>query len=105
MNSIWKPGTIVYFAARNSDNALVRYFNPAVTWYEAKPETLDTQIRQTGASANRLWLDTTLIVLYEATPDGQRWLEVHTVCPTESELVNRKYKIKFCEIQPATFAR
>jgi len=105
MNSIWKPGTIVYFAARNSDNALVRYFNPAVTWYEAKPETLDTQIRQTGASANPLWLDTTLIDLYEATPEGQRWLEVHTVCPTESELVNRKYKIKFCEIQPATFAR
>lgn len=103
LNKAWPPGTIVYVAASNSDNSLVRYFNPGTVWREAKQETLDSELRNTQTSGGSIWMDTTLIELYQSTPEGKRWLETHTIRRPEYELVNSKYKLQFYEIKPDSF--
>ena len=32
MNQVWPKGTVVYYALPNSDESLVRYFNPGMVW-------------------------------------------------------------------------
>ncbi|HEX8920224.1 MAG TPA: DUF2723 domain-containing protein, partial [Pyrinomonadaceae bacterium] len=46
LNRAWPQGTIIYFAAWNSDNSLVRYFNPQTVWREVRPETLEKEMRE-----------------------------------------------------------
>jgi hypothetical protein len=49
-----------------------------------------------------IWMDTTLIELYQSTPEGVRWLDAHTVRRPEYELVNDKYKLRFYAIRTDT---
>jgi transmembrane protein TMEM260 (protein O-mannosyltransferase) len=102
MNKAWPQSTIIYFATWNSDNSLVRYFNPQTVWREVRPETLEKEIQglQGGAS---IWMDTTLIDLYQSTPEGRTWLETHTVRRPEYELVNSKYKLQFYQLRSESF--
>ena len=98
----WPQETIIYFAMWNSDNSLVRYFNPQTVWREVRPEALEKEMResQNGGSA---WMDTTLIDLYQSTPEGRTWLETHTARRPEYELVNSKYKLQFYQLLPESF--
>jgi hypothetical protein len=93
----WKPGTIVYFASRNSDNSLARYFNPLVVWIETDTERMNSELP--NLAGKDAWLETSLIDLYQSTPEGRRWLERNTIERPEYELVNDKYKLQFFEIQ------
>jgi hypothetical protein len=104
MNGVWHPGTIVYFASANSDNGLMRYFNPSTVWIEATPEVITTQIANLPASGRSAWLDTTLIDRFQATPDGQLWLNLHTIRRPETELVSKKYRLQFLQLKPETFS-
>ena len=98
MTGAWRPGSVIYFGSLNSDNALIKYFNPSIIWIEAKPEPFGFQPGQSAATGDR-WLDTTLIELFQATPGGEQWLTTNVVCPPETQLVNRKYKLKFCALR------
>jgi hypothetical protein len=40
-----------------------------------------------------------LIDLYQATPEGRKWLEAHTVERPEFELVNGKYRLQFFQFK------
>lgn len=100
MNQAWSQGTIVYFASRNSDNSLVRYFNPKAVWVEVKPETMETQMQALQNSGNSLWMETSLLDLYQATPEGKRWLETHTIRRPEYEFIDDKYRLQFYQIRP-----
>ncbi|HEX8707436.1 MAG TPA: hypothetical protein VF723_04165 [Pyrinomonadaceae bacterium] len=104
LNRAWPEGTIVYFASRNSDNSLVRYFNPAARWQEVNQETMQAELPVLQQAGGNAWLETSLIELYQATPDGRQWLETHTLKDPQYELVNDKYRLRFYRLNPASFA-
>ncbi|MDT4965580.1 MAG: hypothetical protein QOJ64_317 [Acidobacteriota bacterium] len=104
MNQVWKPGTIVYFATWNSDNALVKYFNPSVTWVEANQKGLEAELGQSIRNGRPVWIDTTLIQRMQEIPEGKGWLETHTIHVPDYEVVNSKYRLQFFKINPESFA-
>ena len=91
VNQEWPRGTVIYYAAQNSDAALVRYFAPGTEWRLLKPELP----ADTGA-----WLETTAIDRLSATPDGARWLQTHTRPGSLHELNNGAYRIRFIQLGP-----
>ena len=103
LNQIWPDGTTVYFASSNSDNLLVRYFNPASVWVEASADILARDISDLPPSGRSGWLETTLIDQFEATAERKAWLEAHTLLQPEYELVNRKHRIRFRKVNTASF--
>ncbi|MFZ0749036.1 MAG: hypothetical protein WAM70_06720 [Pyrinomonadaceae bacterium] len=98
LNQAWPGGTTVYFASSNSDNLLVKYFNPASVWIEASPDVLTRDVSVLPPSGRSGWLETTLIDQLEATAEGKAWLDAHTLVRPEYELVNRKYRIRFRQL-------
>jgi hypothetical protein len=103
MRKAWPPGSIIYFTAWNSDNSLVRYFNPQTVWKEATRETMEKEMQELRKSGGAAWMDTTLIDLYNATPEGKTWLDAHTARRPQYELVNSKYKLQFYQIKTDSF--
>ena len=101
LNKAWPAGTVVYFAQWNSDNSLVKYFNPQTAWREVSREKFEKEIGERGDGP--AWMDTTLIELYQSTPEGRLWLDAHTVRRPGHELVNDKYKLRFYEIKRDSF--
>ena len=97
LNKVWPPGTVIYLAEWNSDNLLVKYFNPATDWRIIKRETLEQELQNMKAGDVATWIDTTLINQYSSTPDGARWLEMRTT--EKRELVNDKYKLRFYRLR------
>ena len=103
LRQTWPRGTTVYFASSNSDNLLVRYFNPASVWVEASPDVLTRDVSALPPSGRAGWLETTLIDQLQTTAEGKAWLDAHTVVRPEYELVNRKFRIRFRQLNPASF--
>jgi hypothetical protein len=88
MNREWPPGTVIYYGAANSDQALVRYFNPSTQWKLLRPESMTTL----GAA----WLETTAIDQISSTAAGADWLRTHT--RSLKELNDGAYKIRFIQV-------
>jgi hypothetical protein len=103
MNRVWPRATVIYFAAWNSDNSLVRYFNPSTVWRQTNPATIENELRELQMSGASAWMDTTLIDFYQSTPEGKRWLEAHTIRRPEHELVNNKFRLQFYQIKLDSF--
>jgi len=104
LNQVWRPGTTVYFALPNSDESLIRYFNPATVWVQANPESFRQDISQLPPRGGNAWLETTLIDAFQQTPEGKSWLEAHASRRADCELVNPKYRIEFWQLNPESFA-
>ena len=104
MNKVWPRGTTIYFAMWNSDNSLVRYFNPRTVWREANREKVEMEMQNPQTGSGSIWMDTTLIDLYQSTPEGKRWLEAHAIRRPEYELVNSKFRLQFYEINLDSFS-
>ena len=86
MNGEWPAGTVIYYGAENSDEDLVRYFNPGTRWQLLRSSTIES-----GA-----WLETTAIDQLRSTPEGARWLDTHT--HKERELSHSAYRIRFVQV-------
>jgi hypothetical protein len=104
LNQTWPAGTTVYFASSNSDNLLFRYFNPGSVWVEASPAVLARDVSVLPPSGRSGWLETTLIDQFEATAEGKAWLNAHTFVRPEYELVNRKHRIRFRQLNAESFS-
>ena len=103
LNQAWTPGTTVYFALPNSDESLVRYFNPATVWVQANPQTFRQDISQLPPRGRNAWLETSLIDAFKQTSEGKSWLEVHATRRADCELVNSKYRIEFWQLNRESF--
>jgi len=98
MNREWPPGTVIYYGAQNSDEALVRYFTPETEWRQLWNAQFPVD---TGAWAEPgTWLETTAIDRLSATPEGARWLQTHTSSESLRELNNGAYRIRFVQLRP-----
>jgi hypothetical protein len=91
MSREWPAGTVVYYAATNSDAQLVRYFNPQTEW-----RVLPSELPE-GTTA---WLETTAIDRLSATPQGAQWLREHTHPDQSRELNSDAHRIRFLQINP-----
>lgn len=102
MNHEWPTGTVIYYGAENSDEGLVRYFNPSTRWKRIDPKSLDlldielADIYSKGGSA---WLETTAIRQLTSTVEGARWLEAHARRETSKELVDGAHEIRFIRVR------
>lgn len=92
MKREWPRGTTIFYGSQNSDEALVRYFNPGTEWRLLSPAELPVD---TGA-----WLETSAIDRLSATPEGTQWLQSHTRPGTLRELNNGAYRIRFVQVNP-----
>ncbi|HEV2904934.1 MAG TPA: hypothetical protein VGW32_07805 [Pyrinomonadaceae bacterium] len=99
----WPLGIAVYYATPNSDNLLVRYFNPTSVWIQADADVIRREPAKFPDPAHGAWLETTLIEQFEMTPEGKAWLDAHTFTRSEFELVNRKYRIRFRQLRTGSF--
>ncbi|HEX5702770.1 MAG TPA: hypothetical protein VFX97_06200 [Pyrinomonadaceae bacterium] len=99
----WPLGMAVYYATPNSDNLLVRYFNPTSVWIQADADVMRREPAKFPEPAHGAWLETTLIEQFELTPEGKVWLDAHTFKRPEFELVNRKYRIRFSQLRTGSF--
>ena len=99
----WPLGIAVYYATPNSDNLLVRYFNPTSFWIQADADVMRREPAKFPEPAHGAWLETTLIEQFEMTPEGKAWLDAHTFTHSEFELVNRKYRIRFRQLRTGSF--
>jgi hypothetical protein len=99
LNKVWGTGTVVYFASANTDDSLIRYFNPRTIWVQVAPADFIKQIEQLPPSARTGWLDSTLIDQLEVTVEGREWLAKHSVRRFDCELVNQKFRIRFYQMK------
>jgi hypothetical protein len=90
MNREWPAGTVIYYGAPNSDQILVRYFNPATQWKLLRPEEITTL---SGA-----WLETTAIDQLSASATGSQWLKANARDDSLKELNDGPYKIRFVQV-------
>ena len=93
MNHEWPPGTVIYYGAENSDEGLLRYFNPSTRWKLLDPKSLELL-------DGTAWLETTAIAQLASTREGARWLETHARKETLKELRDGAYEIRFIQIRP-----
>jgi hypothetical protein len=99
LNSAWPTGTVVYFAATNTDASLVHYFNPRTVWVQITPFEIMRQLDQLPRTTRGAWLETTLVDELEGTADGRAWLAAHAVRRSDCELVNGKFRIRFYQLK------
>jgi hypothetical protein len=84
----------VYYSDLNTDNWLVRYFNPQTKWRQvASPTDVD-------GDAGAGWLDTTAIDRFSHSDPA--WFERRTRGSEWRELVNAKHRIRFVRLLPVT---
>ena len=102
MNHEWPTGTVIYYAAQNSDKALVRYFNPSTTWklLPQSFETLDAEIDDIYRKGNAAWLENTAITQLKSTHEGRQWIDRHMQKEKWIELDDKAYNIAFLQVIP-----
>jgi hypothetical protein len=103
MNREWPSGTVIYYAAINSDEGLIRYFNPSTRWqllHSDSLATIDTEIVNIYKTGGTAWLETTAIDQLSSTAAGARWLEAHTRKESWKELNDKAYRIRFVQVAP-----
>ncbi len=101
MNSVWKPGTVVYFQSENSDNNLVAYFNPAIEWRPLRSfEQMSTELDRIYDEGKTAWLEASAIDQLQTKPEGTEWLARHGRSETWRERKVRGYNVKFIQVGP-----
>lgn len=104
MNERWAPGTVIFYAKDNADNALIRYFNPSTTWRALPAGSIGPGSDDTFRSRGKFWLDASAMVQMQSLPDGAAWLSAHTRNDCTQKLVNHSYRIEFIEVFPSVAA-
>lgn len=102
MNREWPAGTVIYYGATNSDEALIRYFNPSTHWRllgSTTREALETEITNINSTGGTVWLETTAIDQLTSTYEGTEWLERHSEAESWRELADKAYRIRFVQIK------
>jgi len=98
MKSKWPPGTVVLYAAENSDQSLARYFTPETIWKKidtSKTSELDQVLAESNASGKAVWLETTAV----DNLSGKSWLDAHALKESLAELNNSAFRIRFVQVK------
>ncbi|HEX9961741.1 MAG TPA: hypothetical protein VGB00_12450, partial [Pyrinomonadaceae bacterium] len=106
-NQLWSDKTIVFhvpntaaFDSLDTNNRLVKYFNPAVVW---KPlnfitlEEFERELQANGAGGETVWLDASAIDKLTANAQAAEWLAANS---RETELNLPAHRVKYVQIVP-----
>ena len=102
-NRIWSDKTIVYYKTLNSDNMLVRYFNPTTVWKPLEStigENSEMRLQIISNGGASVWLETSAIDLLMSSAQTAEWLEEQFDKQIQMELTDPAYKLKFVRIVP-----
>lgn len=91
MNREWPAGTVIYYGAENSDEQLIRYFNPGTRWQQLRSPAPEI----TNESAT--WLETTAID--QLAREDPLWLEKHARKESLKEVSDPSYRIRFVRVR------
>ena len=103
MNREWREGTVVYYAATNSDNSLFQYFNPPTKWKQLTSDNaadLEGELRRVYDEGGEAWLDDSAQAQFSSTAEGAAWLALRAREDSRRELVDRAYRIRFVQVIP-----
>ncbi len=102
MNTVWTQKSVIYFSSMDSDNNLVRYFNPETNWKQlgdtADEEILDSMLRENTVNGSDIWIE------HSAYDNLQRkglatWLAAHSITETY-KLTDPAYNMIFVRLTP-----
>jgi len=102
-NRVWSDKTIVYYKTLNSDNMLVRYFNPTTVWKPLEStigENSEMRLQIISNGGASVWLETSAIDLLMSSAQTAEWLEEQFDKQIQMELTDPAYKLKFVRIVP-----
>jgi hypothetical protein len=101
MNSVWQPGTVVYFYSENSDNNLVAYFNPAIEWRPMRNlDQMSRELKQVYDEGKTAWLEASAIDQLRTNKESTQWLTSHGRSETWRERKAGGYNVKFIQVGP-----
>jgi hypothetical protein len=82
MTEVWSENSIIYYSTFESDNMLLRYFNPTTEWKQVPEINLiqfDTEIENAYLHGKDVWVETTTVKQLLANPEQAEWLKNHTI--------------------------
>ncbi len=100
MNQALTSGTTVYYGSPNSDNRLIRYFNPGLVWKPISEDwrhELENAVRA-DVRGGGIWLETSAIDQLASSSVSKAWLIKHTRAGSERTLATPAHNIKFVQI-------
>lgn len=102
LNQQWSGKTVVYYESLNSDNRLIRYFNPATVWKPLKAEmTADDfalELRTASQNGETVWVETSALDRLESRPELARQIAGIFDAAARVELINRAHRLKFARL-------
>ena len=101
MQHRWSRETVIFYAAFNSDNVTLRYFNPDTNWKPlglAGVEEIEYGLLKVYNNGGNAWIETSAIDRIRQLPEGANWLATHA--KESYELTDPAYKLKVVRIAP-----
>jgi hypothetical protein len=102
LNSTWTDHTVVYYAEMNTDNQLVRYFNPSTKWKQLDINSLteiESDLGNADKNGDTVWIETTAIKTL-TREHKEAWLNKHTCDRGNYTLDNKAYYMLFKQVAP-----
>ena len=105
LQTIWSPGTIVYWDVYAADNRTIQYFNPQVKWKELWGRAWVGDIQQTmdaaSAAGKGLWFDLPALERFAAEDhEFQAWLATNCQLGSKYEFTNGNHRTGFVQLIP-----
>jgi hypothetical protein len=103
MNNIWSPKTVVYYSTLESDNKLVKYFNPSTTWKKLDgfgTNKFETELQKIYAGGSDVWIETSAINWIAKQETGAEWLKKHCPDQTSYKLSDPAYNVTVAQVVP-----
>lgn len=101
MRGRWSPETVVFYDFFNSDDAILRYFNPPVRWQKmgaSGTAGLDEELRKVYTSGGEAWVESSAINRLTREPGGAEWLAARA--QETRELTDPAYTLKLVRVAP-----
>lgn len=97
----WTDKTVVFYDSMNSDNRLVKYFNPATRWVRFNSANeLEDETQKVYARGGTVWLETSVIERLKSTKPITEQLPENLSQKAQVELKNKSYYLNFIQIAP-----
>ncbi|HYN84289.1 MAG TPA: hypothetical protein VER32_03485 [Pyrinomonadaceae bacterium] len=101
MRARWSPRTVVFYDFFNSDDAILRYFNPPVRWQKPgawEAGALDEELRKVYQSGGEAWVESSAVGRLTREPGGAEWLAARA--RETRELTDPAYTLKLVRVAP-----
>ena len=103
MNNVWSRNSVIYYSIMESDNKMIRYFNPTTTWkplVEMSVQELENEIGDVYANGGDAWIETSALEQLSRDQSNAEWLKDHTDENAEFKLDDKAYKVTLIKILP-----